>query len=1364
MPAVAAASAGDQVTLVLDGLEECPIPGAGKALAGLLKQLLEEADASAMRLLVGCRSADYPPAVHEVLVSAFPSFALYDLAPLRRRDVEELTTSRGVPAEDFLNEVTRTGAGPLASFPLTLDLLLRQYEADGGLHGTAAELYEFALLALAGEHDSDRDPVLASASAAQVLTVAARLCCYLLVCGRAGFWAGSPDQIPPGDLDPDSLAGGQERLLGGSFDITRPLVTAALHSALFTSSGPQRRVPAHARFAAYLAARHLAERRLPAAQMRSLLTAPMESGAGIIPALRETAAWLLALQPDDTAWAKDADLTVLVAHGALIDAPAIRAALVERILASPHTFTGLGWQRGWNLTHPGMGGQLAPILAALAEPDVPQPDPHQAYLALMLARQANPADVITPVLQAVARPDLDNGLRAVAARTAAILDEAAAVPFLTEVLAEVREHPDHDPADELRGIALSVLWQGHLTADVLAASLITPQRDDVLGAYYIFRKRLPDQLSDGDIPHLLNRILDADPDAPGALGGEGRLSRDDGDLVEGLLDRAFACQDTDAVIGPAAALAAQYLLDGRHLPLPAALDDRDAAGTLTGEARRLRRLLAARLLSDQEDVLAVPQLIRDWQPSRAAQEQDMEAIRRGGRPSLASRLSLLGPADLHWALAEAEASGPGKARMWTAALRGIWNWDQQDQDAQEAAWQVRGTPLWEAFSTSFDPVILGSDAEAVQRRIFEAMRPRPTGWADAEAHVAEVLRLYQRAASDAAAFPGFVYVLHVDPSNGRFTPTANDDLASRPSTVLLPPGWEQHVRSAAWHYLSRGIPPGPDILDTPGQLPLTAQAGYLALAFLVRHPAPDGGTQLPPDIVLARWAPSILLTGADTGSLLGPEPKQVLLGRLAGMPSAGLPGLAARLIEGELATRNWPYLLESLDAAYSDELAATLTRCLNSAVTALAGFLSGNPLPGQHGQERRDQQLSSLRRTLTVLAEILARHNHSPGITAAEALISAATSPGASEATLQAGRAAALGLAAGEPRRWTLLVGQLDAAPDLLREVLRDLARDPGPLAEHLTDDELGDLWELLTRYWPHRTDGPVLVSGFVGPDEQARHWRDGVLRVLAQRGTADAVRALRQLAESHPGIRSLEDLTREAEQLRLGQDWSPVREEDLTRLFEDSTKRLVRSSSDLADLVYGSILEAADTLVRTGQLLWNVRTVKRKEIWRPKSEVAFGAWLADQLSVRLERAGVVINREVHVRETTTQHGQAVDIQADAPVTGDRQDESARCRIELKGNWHEELMTAMRTQLATDYLIPEKLRHGIYVTAWFDTNLWNDPNDGNRPRARSRNQSETATELDSQAEKLHSLGLDVRSVVVYVPRPVKSMRAERPTG
>ena len=247
--------------------------------------------------------------------------------------------------------------------------------------------------------------------------------------------------------------------------------------------------------------------------------------------------------------------------------------------------------------------------------------------------------------------------------------------------------------------------------------------------------------------------------------------------------------------------------DGRDLPIPAALDDRDAAGALTGESRRLRRLLAARLLSDQDAGLAVHQLIWGWQPSRAAQERYSEAVRRGERPSLPSRLGLLGPADLRWALEAAAAAGPEKTDTWIAVLRGIW--DPQDRDAQDAAWQVQDTPLWAAFSASFDPVVLGSEAEAVQRSIFDSMQPRPSGWAGAAAHAAEVLDLYQRAATDAAAFPGLVYALHTDPGDGRFMPAADDDLASRPGIRLLPQGWEQHVRQSRLALPAPGHPARP---------------------------------------------------------------------------------------------------------------------------------------------------------------------------------------------------------------------------------------------------------------------------------------------------------------------------------------------------------------------------------------------------------------------------------------------------------------------------------------------------------------------------------------------------------------------------
>jgi hypothetical protein len=545
-------------------------------------------------------------------------------------------------------------------------------------------------------------------------------------------------------------------------------------------------------------------------------------------------------------WADDSDVTVLAEYGAVIAAPEMRREIVERLLADPRAFGG-AWRQGWNLDHPGLPGQLEPVLMALADPAAPQPVRDRSYLALTLARQAAPADVTAPVLAIAARTDLDHGLRALAARTASALDEAAAVPVLAAMLEEISAHPDRDPDDEIRGIALSVLWPRHLTAEALAASLPRPRRDNLIGAYYIFRERLPGLLSDGDVPYVLQSALPA----------ASALS-DDADLTDRLLDRAFACQDVAPVIGLAADLAAERLRAELELPVPSPLDDRDAEGAETDRSRELRRLLVTELLSRAPNPGELTRwLLWGWKPSRAARDRIAEAVRRGQDTTPLYRRGLLVPDDLQWALAQAASAGPEAADTWVSLLRAIF--DPRRPEAPEAAWQARRTTLWPAFSSWFDPVDLGSPAEEHQRMIFETTRPRSAGWDGAQEHVARVLDLYERAATEADAFPLLVYLLQYDPGTGRGVIAQSDDLAARPGISLLPPGaWAGRIRDASLNYLQVGAAPGPEILDAPDRLTLQAQAGYLALAFLAQETTP-GSPHSPGDPVLARWASAILI-------------------------------------------------------------------------------------------------------------------------------------------------------------------------------------------------------------------------------------------------------------------------------------------------------------------------------------------------------------------------------------------------------------------------------------------------------------------------------------------------------------------------
>jgi hypothetical protein len=449
-------SASGCLTLVLDGLDECPLPGGSKALAGLLERMLEKVDASALRVLVGCRTAEYPDVVDGLLAGVLPSFARFELAPLSRLDVMELAASREAEPTAFLATVADSGTGPLACLPLTLDLLLHQYQDAGGLRGPTSRLYEAALLRLASEPDPDRDPGRwPPVSGEQILAVAARLCCYLLVCGRAAFWAERGEAPAGGDLEPSGLAGGEERQPGGPFPVTADLVHAALRSALFTSRGPRGLGPTHATFASYLAARYLATRDLPEVQLRSLLTVTTATGITGIPArLRETAAWLLALRPGAMGWLADADPVGLAAHTDVIDDPRIRELVTARLLADPRAALAGRWRRSWHLAHPNLARQLCPVLAALADPNESQPPPDQAHLALYLAGQAEPGAIMPLLLEIASCPDLDSHLRALAAARAGRLDADGAADRLTGLLDEITAHPDRDPDDEIRGTVL----------------------------------------------------------------------------------------------------------------------------------------------------------------------------------------------------------------------------------------------------------------------------------------------------------------------------------------------------------------------------------------------------------------------------------------------------------------------------------------------------------------------------------------------------------------------------------------------------------------------------------------------------------------------------------------------------------------------------------------------------------------------------------------------------------------------------------------------------------------------------------------------------------------------------------------------
>lgn len=99
------------------------------------------------------------------------------------------------------------GAAVLAGVPLTLELLVLTYQADGQLHGRPEELFARGVARLAEDPDPRRLKKPLITTAHQRLTVAGRIAAWMLLSGHRTVWRGASFEAGTYDLQGDVLAG-----------------------------------------------------------------------------------------------------------------------------------------------------------------------------------------------------------------------------------------------------------------------------------------------------------------------------------------------------------------------------------------------------------------------------------------------------------------------------------------------------------------------------------------------------------------------------------------------------------------------------------------------------------------------------------------------------------------------------------------------------------------------------------------------------------------------------------------------------------------------------------------------------------------------------------------------------------------------------------------------------------------------------------------------------------------------------------------------------------------------------------------------------------------------------------------------------
>jgi len=304
-----------------------------------------------------------------------------------------------------------------------------------------------------------------------------------------------------------------------------------------------------------------------------------------------------------------------------------------------------------------------------------------------------------------------------------------------------------------------------------------------------------------------------------------------------------------------------------------------------------------------------------------------------------------------------------------------------------------------------------------------------------------------------------------------------------------------------------------------------------------------------------------------------------------------------------------------------------------------------------------------------------------------------------------------------------------------------------------------------------------------VSPEEAARHWRDTVLRHLAQRATSAAVSELVKLAADFPDRLDIAASLLIARGGVQANAWSPPSPEQLAQLLSDARRRVVRSTAELATLLQETLAAIAADLPAHGELLWDRQPATRRrtgtksrppsaptsngdqpkeDTWRPKPEAALSAYLAHELTLRLTGRGVAVNREVLIQPRNAYGaGDRTDIAVEATLIHDPYATTPAATadrlvvvIEVKGAWNDDLPSAQREQLAVRYLPESGSDTGIYVVGWYPVDLWTAIGDPRKTKARKLVRDDIERTLAEQADEIaRDLKLRTYPVLLDVPRP-----------
>ncbi|MDT5028453.1 MAG: hypothetical protein QOE61_4879 [Micromonosporaceae bacterium] len=294
-----------------------------------------------------------------------------------------------------------------------------------------------------------------------------------------------------------------------------------------------------------------------------------------------------------------------------------------------------------------------------------------------------------------------------------------------------------------------------------------------------------------------------------------------------------------------------------------------------------------------------------------------------------------------------------------------------------------------------------------------------------------------------------------------------------------------------------------------------------------------------------------------------------------------------------------------------------------------------------------------------------------------------------------------------------------------------------GPAAwQALTPEQVAALYLWARDALPPTTR---VQPGTVYTANPVERFPDEVLARLTNMPDPAAVQALDEIDRTTGDI-WLRRAARLARASAKADAWQPPAPAEVLAALDGPALRIVATSEQLAQL----ILEELDTLVEDIQrdravkaLFWHrQRRMSKWMGYAPPGETELSDRLARELERRVKRR-VVMLREVEIQpRLAASAGDVPDLLALAPTASAG---TVELPIEVKCNWHREVITAIETQLGDRYLCGPYGSTGIYIVGYYDGDAWVS-NDSRRDSAK-KGRDGIVDELEKRSRTLAERGI-----------------------